>query len=355
MQNKLSAKIAFLVTTLTVVSFLTDYLSKWLADFGLLSVMGFSIQINEEHGLVAVVLSDGNGTSAEIYSLGGILNRYSIPVKGHSCNLVAGFNSLAESREKIGESFQGARLSPFVCRMRNGTYTWLGVTYHIEKKYLGAHAIHGLMYDSVYTVVETKSDVQSATVVLEGSYDGSDPGYPFPYQVRLEWVLRKGSNLTVTSTIWHDNEEMIPLAEGWHPYFSLGGKTDEWELQFNTNRQMEYDADLLPTGKLIADDRFVSGCLLEGIHLDNGFVWPDAEDQSTARALHWKISAAHPTTLTTNFYSFAYRPVNNGNLLQPTEPGRYYDARAITLISTLTPLGNPFTATVSRAGNAAVK
>ena len=279
MQNKLSAKIAFLVTTLTVVSFLTDYLSKWLADFGLLSVMSFSIQINEEHGLVAVVLSDGNGTSAEIYSLGGILNRYSILVKGHSCNLVAGFNSLAESREKIGESFQGARLSPFVCRMRNGTYTWLGVTYHIEKKYLGAHAIHGLMYDSVYTVVETKSDVQSATVVLEGSYDGSDPGYPFPYQVRLEWVLRKGSNLTVTSTIWHDNEEMIPLAEGWHPYFSLGGKTDEWELQFNTNRQMEYDADLLPTGQLIADDRFVSGCLLEGIHLDNGFVWSDDEDQ----------------------------------------------------------------------------
>ncbi|MCA6487356.1 MAG: hypothetical protein IM534_05815, partial [Chitinophagaceae bacterium] len=46
--------------------------------------MGFSIQINEEHGLVAVVLSDGNGTSAEIYSLGGILNRFSIPVKGHS-------------------------------------------------------------------------------------------------------------------------------------------------------------------------------------------------------------------------------------------------------------------------------
>ncbi|MCA6498888.1 MAG: aldose 1-epimerase, partial [Chitinophagaceae bacterium] len=222
-----------MVTTLTVVSFLTDYLSKWLAVFGLLSVMGFSIQINEEHGLVAVVLSDGNGTSAEIYSLGGILNRFSIPVKGHSCNLVAGFNSLAESREKIGEAFQGARLSPFVCRMRNGTYTWLGVTYHIEKKYLGAHAIHGLMYDSVYTVVDTKSDEQSATVVLEGSYDGSDPGYPFPYQVRLEWVLRKESALTVTSTIWHDNEEMIPLAEGWHPYFSLGGRTDEWELQFN--------------------------------------------------------------------------------------------------------------------------
>jgi len=241
--------------------------------------MGFSIQINESQGMAAVVLSDGNGTSAEIYSMGGILNRFIIPVQGNSFNLVAGFNNLAESREKIGEAFQGARLSPFVCRMRNGTYTWLGVTYHIEKKYLGAHAIHGLMYESVFNVIETRSDELSATVILEGSYDGADPGYPFPYQVRLEWVLRKESNLTVTSTVWHNNEEMIPLAEGWHPYFTLGGRVDDWELQFNTNRQMEYDADLLPTGQLIADDRFVSGCLLEGIHLDNGFVWSDDEEQ----------------------------------------------------------------------------
>lgn len=241
--------------------------------------MGFSIQINESQGMAAVVLSDGNGTSAEIYSLGGILNRFIIPVQGNSFNLVAGFNNLAESREKIGQAFQGARLSPFVCRMRNGTYTWLGVSYHIEKKYLGAHAIHGLMYDAVFNVIETRSDEQSATVILEGSYDGADPGYPFPYQVRLEWVLRKESNLTVTSTVWHNNEEMIPLAEGWHPYFTLGGRVDDWELQFNTNRQMEYDADLLPTGQLIADDRFLSGCLLEGIHLDNGFVWSDDEEQ----------------------------------------------------------------------------
>ena len=241
--------------------------------------MGFSIEITKEQGLAAVVLSDGNGTSAEIYTLGGILNRFIIPVKGNLCNLVAGFNNLSESREKIGEAFQSARLSPFVCRMRNGTYTWLGVTYHIEKKYLGAHAIHGLMYDAVFDITETRADGRMAVVVLEGSYDGSDPGYPFAYQVRLEWMLKEGSTLTVKSTVWHENEEMIPLAEGWHPYFTLGGKTDEWELQFNTNRQMEYDADLLPTGQLIADNRFLSGCLLSGIHLDNGYVWSEDEEQ----------------------------------------------------------------------------
>ena len=42
---------------------------------------------------------------------------------------------------------------------------------------------------------------------------------------------------------------------------------------------MEYDADLLPTGQLIADNRFLSGCLLSGIHLDNGYVWSEDEGQ----------------------------------------------------------------------------
>jgi len=45
--------------------------------------MGFSIEITKEQELAAVVLSDGNGTSAEIYTLGGILNRFIIPVKGN--------------------------------------------------------------------------------------------------------------------------------------------------------------------------------------------------------------------------------------------------------------------------------
>jgi aldose 1-epimerase len=40
---------------------------------------------------------------------------------------------------------------------------------------------------------------------------------------------------------------------------------------------MEYDADLLPTGSYLKDSRFVNGCSLLGIQLDNGFVWEDAE------------------------------------------------------------------------------
>jgi aldose 1-epimerase len=248
-----------------------------LSVFAIFTDMAFSLQIQENQGLSTIQLTDNAGTSAEIFSLGGILNRFIIEVEGKPVNLVAGFENVKEAQEKIGMAFQGARLSPFVCRLRNGSYNWLGKNYRIEKKYMGEHAIHGLMYDTPFDVVETRCDEKKAVVVLEGSYRGDDQGYPFPYRVRLEWSLKKEASLTVCSTVWHENEIEIPIAEGWHPYFSLGGKTDEWELQFNTHRQMEYDKDLLPTGHLISDMRFIQGASLEGVHLDNGFVFSEDE------------------------------------------------------------------------------
>lgn len=273
------AKIAFSITTLTVVSFLTISPFPDTLKIGLFSDMPFSVHIREEQGFTVFQLSEDSGISAEILSLGGILNRYMIPVKGKSVNLVNGLEDLSAAREKIADAFQGARLSPFVCRMRKGEYSWLGTTYRIQKKYLGAHAIHGLMYDSLFQLVETRADEKGAVVVLESEYDGWDPGYPFPYRVRLEWILGKEAMLSVTSMVWHENEFEIPLAEGWHPYFTLGGKVDEWELEFNTHRKMEYDAELLPTGQLIPDERFLKGCSLAGIHLDNGFVWMEEEGE----------------------------------------------------------------------------
>ncbi len=84
----------------------------------------------------------------------------------------------------------------------------------------------------------------------------------------------------------HNNKQSIPLADGWHPYFTLGGSVDEWTLQFDSDCQLEYDTDLLPTGKKFKDDRFINGTSLRGIQLDNSF------ELSTA--------IAHPTCILQN-------------------------------------------------------
>jgi len=240
--------------------------------------MQFEIQIrNENNFSIISLLNADEGVCAEIYSFGGFLNRFEIPVQGNPFNIVDGYTSIADAQARCAEGFQSVRLSPFVCRLKKGSYEWNGMAYQIEKKYMGEHAIHGLQYDAAFEVTETVTNEQEARVELSSYYAGTDSGYPFNYHTKIIWCLRKAAELSVTTTVWHENPTPIPFAEGWHPYFTLGGKADEWNLQFSTSRIMEYDADLLPTGNYLKDSRFVNGCSLLGIQLDNGFVWEDAE------------------------------------------------------------------------------
>jgi aldose 1-epimerase len=234
--------------------------------------MPFEVSIHGEPGEQLIILRDGaSGTEAEIYTFGGLLNAFRTPVNGRMINVVDGFPSIADAKENILNGFKSAKLSPFVCRMRKGDYRINETVYHVEKHYLGDHAIHGLVYDHICAITGSEQNDDHAKVTLSLSYGGDDPGYPFPYHLQIEWMLQTGNKLTVTTTITHQNLKPILYADGWHPYFSLGGNADEWTLQFDAQVQFEYDEDLLPTGNKFSDKRFENGCSLKGIELDNSF------------------------------------------------------------------------------------
>ena len=77
--------------------------------------------------------------------------------------------------------------------------------------------------------------------------------------------------LTVSTTAENTGTAPMPLADGWHPYFTLGGTADDWTLQIDGGTQLEFDADLLPTGARLSDNRFTEAASLRGIELDNSF------------------------------------------------------------------------------------
>lgn len=253
--------------------------------------MNFSIQTRIEDQLPVITLqNETEKVSAEIFALGGLLNAFIVPVDGKPLNLIDGYTNQADARTGFTRAFQSVRLSPFVCRMRNGEYQWMGAQYRVNKTYLGDHAIHGLMYDTPLTIADSRTDADGASVNLQGEYRGEDPGYPFRYQVNITWQLLPNATLRVTVQLLHENPFPIPIAEGWHPYFTLGGSVNDCTLQFTTNQKMEYDADLLPTGKYEADNRFVSPCSLNGIELDNGFVWTDTQVERRCVLSNGKIA-----------------------------------------------------------------
>ncbi|HZE84227.1 MAG TPA: aldose 1-epimerase, partial [Puia sp.] len=64
----------------------------------------------------------------------------------------------------------------------------------------------------------------------------------------------------------------MPIADGWHPYFQLGGSVDSWLLQFSATAIVEFDERLIPTGRLLKYDTFKKARLIGDEQLDNCFV-----------------------------------------------------------------------------------
>lgn len=234
--------------------------------------MRFKVELNQQQAHPVIHLVDTNtGCIAEIFAFGGILNAFHVPLNGKTFNCIDGFGSVTEAQESISSAFKSAKISPFVCRLHNGTYHLNGERYTIQKNYLGKHALHGLIYDAVYKLESTNESETAASILLTYHYAKNDAGYPFAFDISLRWELSHNNSLTVTTIISHQNKEAIPYADGWHPYFTLGGPIDQYFLQFDSDTLLEFDADLIPTGKKIKDTRFIEKHSLNAVFLDNSF------------------------------------------------------------------------------------
>lgn len=242
--------------------------------------MAFEIIVEEALNYSVITLRNTETKyEAEIYSFGALLNAFRFPFENSVINIVDAFSSPEDARQHITPFFRSAKLSPFVCRLNNGRYQFRGAEYQVEKYYDKQHALHALLYDAVFELRESRTDQESASVVFFHHYDGSDNGYPFEYDLEVEWKLSEGNMLSVKTSVSHSNEFAIPYADGWHPYFSLDTSIDECYLQFDSNKMLEFDAGLLPTGKIIPDERFRQKAYLKDVSLDNCFVLDDAVSQ----------------------------------------------------------------------------
>ena len=233
--------------------------------------MLFQVNTNTLQQHPVITLKNGNNCSADIYAFGGFVNAFVVATTDGLLNVIDGFTSVEDAIQNTTPAFKGSFLSPFTCRMKHGEFKFDANDYKIDKFYLEPHAIHGILFDAVYTITATEANDNEASVSLQHQYKGDDKGYPFSYTICHKWTLKAGNHLSVTTTITHTNSQPIPYAQGWHPYFTLGDNVDACALQFNSNTMLEFDATLLPTGRLIPNTQFENAVLLNGVFLDNCF------------------------------------------------------------------------------------
>lgn len=233
--------------------------------------MTFSVEVSADRA----VLREPGRQEAEVYFFGALPNRYAKPGSdGVWHNIFAAYGSPEEARLRISEGFRGAKLSPFACRLKNSGYVFKGQAYRVDKHVLNGHAIHGLLYDAEFALHGSGADDCGAWVELVYEYRAAEAGYPFAFRMKVRYGLNAGG-LTVQTTVNNTGETGLPLADGWHPYFRLGVPADECRLHINSSRMLEFDADLVPTGRILSDTRFADAgrpAGLRDIALDNSFL-----------------------------------------------------------------------------------
>ncbi|MEO5783079.1 MAG: aldose 1-epimerase [Ginsengibacter sp.] len=242
----------------------------------------FSIQNKTENGFDKLILKEeASGTFAEILpSCGAILHAFVAIKDGKEINVIDSYESADDFKNNVtSKGFKGSKLSPFVCRLNKGKYNFEGKDYTIEKYYYQKNALHGLLYDQPFTIIDQQLSKNSTAVSMKLEYRATDAGYPFNYDCIVTYELEKHNRLNVFTQIVNQDKIAIPMQDGWHPYFKLGGKIDDLRLQFRSFEMVEFNEELIPTGKLIPYKEFDKLKLLGDTFLDNCFTLNFSEGQ----------------------------------------------------------------------------
>jgi aldose 1-epimerase len=163
--------------------------------------------------------------------------------------------------------------------MKNGQYRFAEQDYNSEGFYLGDHAIHGLIYKQPFEVIEQGVNAEQVFVKMRYQYRKLDSGYPFNYDCEITYQLSTGNQLQINTCIINKDSGHIPITDGWHPYFSFGSSINNCMLEFQSTAQVEFDADLLPTGKQHRYETFGSLRTIGDQFFDNCFLVNFAECQ----------------------------------------------------------------------------
>jgi aldose 1-epimerase len=242
----------------------------------------FTIENKMEDGFAIIILKDNySNTSAEIIpSCGAVLHKFTVIHNNEPLNIIDNYHNANDFSENVtAKGFKSCKLSPFACRVKNATYKFGETTYTLDKFLLNENALHGLLYNVAFEVIIQHADAEKASVILKYKYRGNEKGYPFHYDCLIKYQLQKDNVLHITTEIINKGDGLMPIQDGWHPYFTFGGKIDDLQLEFQSKGKIEMNGEIIPTGNILLYDNFNSLQKIDQTVFDDCFVLNFAECQ----------------------------------------------------------------------------
>ncbi len=169
----------------------------------------------------------------------------------------------------INAVYKSAKLTPFPNRINKGKYQFEGESHQLLTN-MPPHAIHGLVFDKSFTVVSKIVSSDSAALTVLYPYQMETVGYPFSFNVSIEYLLN-ADGVTTTTTIVNTGEGNIPVGDGWHMYFQCPSKIDDCLLTVPSDYILVPDPTLIPTGAKNAFTTFNKPLLFSNTTLDDCF------------------------------------------------------------------------------------
>lgn len=176
--------------------------------------------------------------------------------------------------------YKGSKLVPFPNRINSGIYSFGSKNYQLPLNEIPAgNAIHGLIFESNFTVVKESASDKEAFVAVEYLYQNEKEGYPFKFRITIIFRLDKKGFICRTIIKNEDNQE-IPLGDGWHPYFRINNTINDLYLHIPSYLEIELNENKIPTGKVKFNETFKTLSRIGEYELDTCFKLKDEEDLS---------------------------------------------------------------------------
>lgn len=154
-------------------------------------------------------------------------------------------------KDSIGDyqtSYRGAILFPFANRVSDGNYFFKDINYQLAlNEGTNKHAIHGLLHDQKVCLAYKKAEQNLAILNFVYSYKGDKKGFPWKYELTLEYTIRN-TGITLKIVIKNTDQKMFPFVLGWHPYFVLNSRAES-KIEANTCASFFCDDKMIPKEK----------------------------------------------------------------------------------------------------------
>jgi aldose 1-epimerase len=202
----------------------------------------------------AIELSNGNGVTARIITLGATLQSLSVPDRnGSSADIVLGYSTATEYLEK--PQYFGSTVGRYANRIAGGRFRLDGKDYSLPIND-GKNHLHGGpqgLDKVVWNVESATRGSATAEVVLSYRSPDGDQGYPGTLDITAVYTLNEQNELALEYRATTDKPTIVNITN--HAYFNLAGEAEghdvmDHRLTMVADRYTPVDETLIPTGEL---------------------------------------------------------------------------------------------------------